>query len=109
MPRFLIGLWPCKFLLARQVAVGLSTFAIDLNQVAKAIRTSTESSLVLIDEFGKGTVSHDGAALLASCIENLAARQAACPMALFATHFHELVQIPTIVNSPLIAFDVCHT
>ncbi|KAG8448653.1 hypothetical protein GDO86_015651 [Hymenochirus boettgeri] len=37
------------------VSLGLSTFMIDLNQVSRAINNATEKSLVLIDEFGKGT------------------------------------------------------
>ncbi|XP_029694058.1 mutS protein homolog 5 isoform X5 [Takifugu rubripes] len=37
------------------VSVGLSTFMIDLNQMAQALNSSTGNSLVLIDEFGKGT------------------------------------------------------
>nr|XP_030706437.1 mutS protein homolog 5 isoform X7 [Globicephala melas] len=38
------------------ISLGLSTFMIDLNQqVAKAVNNATERSLVLIDEFGKGT------------------------------------------------------
>ncbi|MBN3297005.1 MSH5 protein, partial [Amia calva] len=37
------------------VSVGLSTFIIDLNQMAFALNNSTGNSLALIDEFGKGT------------------------------------------------------
>nr|XP_019571106.1 PREDICTED: mutS protein homolog 5 isoform X4 [Rhinolophus sinicus] len=37
------------------ISLGLSTFMIDLNQVAKAVNSATQQSLVLIDEFGKGT------------------------------------------------------
>ncbi|XP_005937679.1 mutS protein homolog 5 isoform X2 [Haplochromis burtoni] len=37
------------------VSVGLSTFMVDLNQMAQALNSSTGNSLVLIDEFGKGT------------------------------------------------------
>uniref|UniRef100_A0A8C5QV73 MutS homolog 5 n=1 Tax=Leptobrachium leishanense TaxID=445787 RepID=A0A8C5QV73_9ANUR len=37
------------------VSLGLSTFMIDLNQVARAVNNASENSLVLIDEFGKGT------------------------------------------------------
>ncbi|XP_063055890.1 mutS protein homolog 5 isoform X2 [Engraulis encrasicolus] len=37
------------------VSVGLSTFMIDLNQMSYAVKESTGNSLVLIDEFGKGT------------------------------------------------------
>ena len=34
-----------------------SAFMIDLNQVSLALRNATSCSLVLLDEFGKGTVS----------------------------------------------------
>ncbi|KII86749.1 hypothetical protein PLICRDRAFT_164045 [Plicaturopsis crispa FD-325 SS-3] len=34
-----------------------SAFMIDLNQVSLALRNSTERSLIILDEFGKGTVS----------------------------------------------------
>uniref|UniRef100_A0A452UE96 MutS homolog 5 n=1 Tax=Ursus maritimus TaxID=29073 RepID=A0A452UE96_URSMA len=37
------------------ISLGLSTFMLDLNQVAKAVNNATKQSLVLIDEFGKGT------------------------------------------------------
>ncbi|XP_067307717.1 mutS protein homolog 5 isoform X2 [Pseudorasbora parva] len=37
------------------VSVGLSTFMIDLNQMAHSLNHSTGNSLVLVDEFGKGT------------------------------------------------------
>lgn len=51
-----------------------SSFAIDLNQVAVMLRCSTRKSLLLIDEFGKGTNSSDGIALLAATIRSLASR-----------------------------------
>ncbi len=51
-----------------------SSFAIDLNQVALMLRCSTRKSLLLIDEFGKGTNSSDGIALLAATIRSLASR-----------------------------------
>lgn len=48
-----------------------STFTIDLNQVGLMLRASTPRSLLLIDEFGKGTSSVDGVALLAATIRHL--------------------------------------
>ena len=39
------------------VSVGLSTFMIDLNQVAAALNGATQRSLVILDEFGKGTAT----------------------------------------------------
>jgi len=37
----------------RKVSVNMSTFLIDLNQMAIALTSCTERSLVIIDEFGK--------------------------------------------------------
>lgn len=48
-----------------------STFTIDLNQMGLMLRHATPRSLLLIDEFGKGTSSVDGVALLASTIRHL--------------------------------------
>ena len=61
-----------------------------LYQVSVMLRNSTPRSLLLIDEFGKGTQSTDGVALLASTIAHLDGRGAKCPRTIVATHFHEL-------------------
>uniref|UniRef100_A0A1I8ETL7 DNA_MISMATCH_REPAIR_2 domain-containing protein n=1 Tax=Wuchereria bancrofti TaxID=6293 RepID=A0A1I8ETL7_WUCBA len=47
---------------------GMSTFATDLSQVAVALRRGTGNSLILIDEFGKGTVMEAGLSLLTSSL-----------------------------------------
>ncbi|XP_054159273.1 mutS protein homolog 5-like [Oppia nitens] len=47
----------------------LSTFVLDLNQLANATKNATKRSLVVIDEFGKGTQSVDGLALMAASID----------------------------------------
>ncbi|KAI9451401.1 DNA mismatch repair protein MutS [Russula earlei] len=95
-----------------------SAFMIDLNQVSLALRNSTARSLILLDEFGKGTaaagscipliidrarfplvinvpfalvaVALDGAALFAGVLKHLLARGSDCPKVLATTHFHEL-------------------
>jgi DNA mismatch repair protein MSH5 len=67
-----------------------SSFGIDLNQVSVMLRNSTPKSLLLIDEFGKGTQSSDGVALLAATISYLDKLGDACPRTVVATHFHEL-------------------
>lgn len=72
------------------VSVARSAFQIDLSQVAQALRRSTPRSLMIIDEFGKGTESFDGIALLASVLQELLDRGADCPRTLVSTHFHEL-------------------
>ncbi|KAH9941054.1 muts domain V-domain-containing protein [Amylocystis lapponica] len=67
-----------------------SAFMIDLNQVSFALRNATERSLILLDEFGKGTLSSDGAGLFCGVINHLARRGAACPKVIAATHFHDV-------------------
>ena len=69
-----------------------SAFAIDLKQVAQAVRFSTRQSLVLIDEFGKGTNPDDGAGLLAAVLDHFVSLGAQAPRLLVATHFHELFE-----------------
>ena len=52
---------------------GSSTFAADLEQVSAMLRHATPRSLLLIDEFGKGTAFSDGAGLLSATLSALAA------------------------------------
>ncbi|KAK0244297.1 muts domain V-domain-containing protein [Armillaria nabsnona] len=67
-----------------------SAFMIDLNQVSLALRNSTARSLIILDEFGKGTLSTDGAGLLCGVLKHLMDRGADCPKVLAATHFHDV-------------------
>ncbi|KAJ7459929.1 DNA mismatch repair protein MutS [Mycena latifolia] len=67
-----------------------SAFMIDLNQVSLALRNSTAHSLVLLDEFGKGTLSTDGAGLFCGVLKHLLDRGPNCPKVLAATHFHDV-------------------
>ncbi|VDC00678.1 unnamed protein product [Peniophora sp. CBMAI 1063] len=67
-----------------------SAFMIDLNQVSLALRNSTARSLIILDEFGKGTIPTDGAGLFAGTLQSLLARGANCPKVLATTHFHEV-------------------
>eukprot|EP01012_Entosiphon_sulcatum_P031000 TRINITY_DN3863_c0_g1_i21.p1 TRINITY_DN3863_c0_g1~~TRINITY_DN3863_c0_g1_i21.p1 ORF type:complete len:635 (-),score=88.25 TRINITY_DN3863_c0_g1_i21:401-2305(-) len=68
-----------------------SAFAIDLCQVSMMLKYSTKKSLVLLDEFGKGTQSTDGIALLASTLHVFLDRSVECPIVLAATHFSEII------------------
>ncbi|WRT63120.1 uncharacterized protein IL334_000023 [Kwoniella shivajii] len=66
-----------------------SAFMIDLGQVSQALRGATERSLIILDEFGKGTITWDGAGLLAGVIHYL--QKGLCPRTVVLTHFHELI------------------
>lgn len=69
-----------------------SAFSIDLRQMAFATELVTRRSLVLVDEFGKGTQTEDGIALMAALIDNLASRRSEAPLVLAATNHHELFE-----------------
>lgn len=53
------------------VAKAESVFLIDLQQVALALQLTTPRSLLIIDEFGKGTDAVDGAALFGALVQHL--------------------------------------
>jgi len=74
---------------------------IDLNQVSLALRNATSRSLILLDEFGKGTVSADGAGLFFGILRHLIERKSGCPKVLAATHFHELFRDDIIIAKEL--------
>ncbi|XP_006875646.1 PREDICTED: mutS protein homolog 5 isoform X1 [Chrysochloris asiatica] len=86
------------------ISLGLSTFMIDLNQVAKAVNNATEQSLVLIDEFGKGTNTVDGLALLAAVLRHWLSLGPMCPQIFVATNFLSLVQLQLLPQGPLIKY-----
>lgn len=69
-----------------------SAFAIELKQVAQAIGGATAQSLILIDEFGKGTSPDDGAGMLTALIDHFLAAGRDCPRLVIATHFHEIFE-----------------
>ncbi|KAI0197764.1 muts domain V-domain-containing protein [Astrocystis sublimbata] len=72
------------------VARSESAFATDLRQVAFTMNFATRRSLIIIDEFGKGTNSQDGAGLVAAAIHHFTGLGHARPKVLVATHFHEI-------------------
>ncbi|CAK7309880.1 MutS protein homolog 5 [Vulpes lagopus] len=86
------------------ISLGLSTFMIDLNQVAKAVNNATKQSLVLIDEFGKGTNTVDGLALLAAVLRHWLALGPTCPHIFVATNFLSLVQLQLLPQGPLVQY-----
>ncbi|KAH8889520.1 hypothetical protein GQ53DRAFT_825406 [Thozetella sp. PMI_491] len=69
-----------------------SAFAIDLRQAAFSINFATRRSLILIDEFGKGTNANNGASLLRALLEHFRKADKERPKVLAASHFHEIFQ-----------------
>ena len=87
----------CDFMFSRiqsceTASATCSSFTLDLCQLSLALKHATASSLVLLDEFGKGTRAADGVALLGATIEFLC-RWKDGPKALVATHFTEIFRL----------------
>ncbi|XP_042092714.1 mutS protein homolog 5 isoform X6 [Ovis aries] len=78
--------------------------SIYLKQVAKAVNNATERSLVLVDEFGKGTNTVDGLALLAAVIRHWLALGPTCPHVFVATNFLSLVHLQLLPQGPLVQY-----
>ena len=72
------------------LASGQSTFYMEMAEAANILRRSTHRSLLLIDEVGRGTGTLDGLSIAQAICEFLLGLDDRAPMALFATHFHEL-------------------
>ena len=72
------------------MSLGLSAFMVDVNQMSLAMRAATPRTLLLVDEFGKGTSAVDGQALLAASLRMLLQAGADCPITLVSTHFHNI-------------------
>jgi DNA mismatch repair protein MSH5 len=66
-----------------------SSFLLDIQAASLALKNSSPQSLILLDEFGKGTLATDGIGLfVAVLLEFLSRKQ--CPRIIASTHFHGL-------------------
>ncbi|WP_341277900.1 DNA mismatch repair protein MutS [Paenibacillus sp. FSL H8-0537] len=80
---------------------GQSTFMVEMKDIQIMTEKATESSLVIIDELGRGTSTGEGMAIAQAVIEYVH-HQIRCK-ALVSTHFHELSHLedslPLLTNA----------
>ncbi len=92
------------------LAGGRSTFMVEMTEAAAILHQATDSSLVLVDEIGRGTSTFDGLALAWAIARRLVEHNRA--LTFFATHYFELTRLadeyPAVVNVHLSAVEHGH-
>ncbi|HON59537.1 MAG TPA: DNA mismatch repair protein MutS [Smithella sp.] len=73
---------------------GQSTFMVEMTETAEILKNATSRSLVVIDEVGRGTSTFDGLSIAWAVAEYLHDFQGRGVRALFATHYHQLTDLP---------------
>jgi len=72
---------------------GQSTFMVEMSETANILNNSTSRSLVILDEIGRGTSTYDGLSIAWAVAEELAQKDDKGVKTLFATHYHELIDL----------------
>lgn len=80
------------------LARGRSTFMVEMQEAANILNNATPRSLVVLDEIGRGTSTYDGISIAWAVAEHLHNQKANKAKTLFATHYHELTQLPETLS-----------
>jgi DNA mismatch repair protein MutS len=75
------------------LATGQSTFMVEMVETATILHHATPRSLIILDEIGRGTSTYDGLAIARAVVEHLHNNRRCGARTLFATHYHELVEV----------------
>ncbi|KAF4335149.1 DNA mismatch repair MSH3 [Fusarium beomiforme] len=70
---------------------GESTFMVEVSETARILRSAGPRSLVILDELGRGTSTHDGAAIAQAVLQHVVT-ETRC-LTLFITHYQNLARV----------------
>ncbi len=87
----------CRVGASDDLASGRSTFMVEMVETAAILNRSTDQSLVILDEIGRGTATYDGLSLAWAVVEHL--HDVVGARVLFATHYHELSALEDRLDS----------
>jgi DNA mismatch repair protein MutS len=75
------------------ITAGMSTFMVEMTETANILNHASRSSLVILDEVGRGTSTYDGVSIAQAVVEYLHDSPKLGCRTLFATHYHELTAL----------------
>lgn len=78
------------------ILTGSSSYAVEINELRGILQRSNNNSLILIDEFARGTEFYSALSLTASCIEHLS--NVIKPKFVITTHLHRLFDFEEITS-----------